>query len=156
MQRQSTAVGRIVIVIGTVAVIVVAAFGFLLFTRIGSPTSAEPFGFTGSCYGLPGTCSAGYVFYLTVNYSGPWKVTYQGYNSLGRSNLTTVSGSYIGSMSDSWNINVTGSSNGWTLCAQAQKLDASNFTLVLSIGGADNETSLPYGSTSTCQEVQYG
>lgn len=155
MQHKTTAIGKIMILIGIVMVIAVAVVGVLLATTIGSTTSTEHLGFTGSCYGLPGTCSAGYVFTLTVNYTGPWKVTYQGYNDLGKSNATTVSGNYGGSGSDSWNINVTGSSNGCTLCAQGQKLDASNFTLTISIGGAKNETSLPYGSTSTCQEMQY-
>jgi hypothetical protein len=89
-----------------------------------------------------------------VNYSGSWKLVYQGYNSLSKSNVTSVSGSYSGTGFDSRVIAVNGSNNGWTLCAQAQKLDAFNSTLVLTITG-HNKTSLPYGSASTCSEVQY-
>ena len=155
MQRKTTAVGKIVILIVTLAAIAVAiVVGVQLALMKSSTTSTEHLGLTGSCYGLPGTCSAGSVFALEVNYTGPWKVTYEGYNSLGRSNTTTVSGSYSGSGYDSWDINVTGSSDGWTLCAQGQKLDASSFTLTISVGGVLNETSLPDGSTSTCQEAQ--
>jgi hypothetical protein len=55
---------------------------------------------TSSCSGSPpgGDCVStySYTFTLSVNYSGPWKLTYQGYNSLGEFNPTDVSGSYNG------------------------------------------------------------
>jgi hypothetical protein len=88
-----------------------------------------------------------------VNYTGPWKLTYQGYNSLGKSNPTDVSGSYNGTGFYSMPITLSGlSDNGLTLCAQAQKLDASNSILILTVTGS-NETALPYGSTSYCGGV---
>lgn len=39
--------------------------------------------------------------------------------------------------------------SGLELCAQAQKLDGTNNTLILTVTGY-NETSQPYGSTSYC------
>lgn len=111
-----------------------------------------------TCSGYPpgGNCLAtySYTFTLSVNYSGPWKLSYRGYNSVGvRSNPTNVSGSYTGTGFYSRNVTLSGLNNsGLTLCAQAQKLDSSNSTLILKVTGY-NETSLPYGSTSYCGGV---
>jgi hypothetical protein len=110
-----------------------------------------------SCSGSPpdGNCIAtySYTFTLSVNYSGPWTLTYQGYNSLGKSNPTNVSGSYNGTGFYSKPITLSGlDNNGLTLCAQAQKLDASSSTLILTVTG-HNETSVPYGSASYCGGV---
>ncbi|HXW94802.1 MAG TPA: hypothetical protein VEJ19_03765 [Nitrososphaerales archaeon] len=112
---------------------------------------------TTTCSGYPpgGDCITpySYTFALSVNYTGSWKVAYQGYNSLGRSNPTNVSGGYSGTGSNSTMITLIGlSNNGLTLCAQAQKLDSSNRTLTLTITGY-NETSLPYGVVSYCGGV---
>jgi hypothetical protein len=113
-----------------------------------------------SCnYVLPGPCVAGYNFTLSINYSGPWSLKFQGYNSLCEaiaclSATETSSGSYNSSGNDSRIITVPGSDNGWTLCAQAHKLDASYSTLTLQITG-QNETSLPFGSAATCSEAQF-
>lgn len=109
------------------------------------------------CSGYPpgGNCLAtySYTFTLSVNYTGPWRVSYQGYNSLGRSNPTSVSGNLSGSGFYSRAITLSGLNNaGLTLCAQAQKLDGSDSTLVLTITGY-NETSAPYGSVSYCGGV---
>ena len=110
-----------------------------------------------SCSGYPpgGNCIApySYTFTLSVNYSGPWKLAYQGYNSLDKSNPTNVSGSYQGTGFYSKAITLSGlNNNGLTLCAQAQKLDASNRTLILTITGY-NETLAPYGTVSYCGGV---
>jgi hypothetical protein len=97
-------------------------------------------------------CISGYNFTISVEYAGPWLVTYQGYNSLGKSNATTTLGTYQGSGPMSRTIVVPGL-NQWTLCAETEKLDSSNATLVLKVGG-ENSTSAPYGWTSFCDEAQ--
>jgi len=124
-------------------------------TITSTQTSSES---SSSCYyyipdAVP--CRTGYNFTPSVNYNGPWKLTYQGYNGLGMSNFTTVSGSYGGTGIDSRSVIVGGSHNGWTLCVQAMRMDDSNSTLSLTISGATT-TSLQYGSISTCQEAQLG
>ena len=112
---------------------------------------------TTTCSGYPpgGNCitTYSYTFTVTVNYTGPWKLSYQGYNSLGRANPTNVSGSYSGTGINSTTIALSGlNNNGLTLCAQVQKLDGSNGVLILTVTG-HNETSLPYGVTSYCGGV---
>jgi hypothetical protein len=109
-----------------------------------------------SCdYVIPGPCPNGQTFALSVNYSGSWTVTYQGYNDVcgstcANSSLQTLLGSYDGSGFNSRNITVGGQGNGWTFCAQAQKSDASTSTLTLGVAGSQNKTSLPFGTTSAC------
>ncbi len=122
-----------------------------------TPTQTSSVSSSSCYYYIPEAvpCSTGFNFTLSVNYTGPWKLTYQGYNGLGISNFTTVSGNYGGTGFDSRNITVGGSHNGWTLCVQALKLDASNSTMSLTISGATT-TSLQSGSISTCQEAQLG
>jgi len=120
-------------------------------------TSTMSFGFAATCSGSPqggGSNVAAPTWSinlgLTVNYTGPWTLTYQGYNSLGKSNPTSTSGSCNGTGFYSLPVSVSGStSEALTLCAQAQKLDSSNATMILTITG-DNETSLPNGSVSYC------
>jgi len=109
------------------------------------------------CYNpLPGTegysCVAGENFTISVAYSGPWVVEYQGYNSPGVSNDTTVLGSYQGDGNDSRIVTVPGL-NQWTLCAEAQKLDSSDGNLTLTVG-EKSSTSVPFGSVSSCDEAQ--
>jgi hypothetical protein len=111
-----------------------------------------------SCnYVIPAPCPGGQTFTLSVNYTGPWRVTYQGYNAAACSDCygngtQTLSGSYDGSGFNSRNITVSGQANGWTLCAQAQKSDASGSVLTIDVSGVRNETSLPFGSTLVCSE----
>jgi len=94
-----------------------------------------------------------YSFTVSVNYTGPWKLTYHGQINVGESNPTNVSGTRTGTGYFSVPVTHSGLNNRvLALCAQAQKLDASNRTLVLAITG-HNQTSLPYGSTSTCGGV---
>lgn len=77
-------------------------------------------------------------------------MTYLGYNNLGQTNPTNVSGSYTGSGFFAKNVTMTSVvTGGLTLCATAQKLDSSNNTLIVTVTGS-NETSVPYGSTSYC------
>jgi len=110
-------------------------------------------------YAVP--CLIGENFTVSVNYTGPWTVTYQGYNedcynyqpprTTCNSDSQTLSGNYDGSGFSSRNITVGGQENGWTFCAQAQKSDASRSTLILEVSnGPRNETSLPFGTASTC------
>ena len=124
-----------------------------VFFLVGIQTASSSSGTT-TCSGHPtgGDCIApySYTFTLSVNYTGPWKLAYQGYNSLGRSN---VSGTYTGAGFNSTMVTLTGLSNGsLTLCAQAQKLDTSDGVLTLTVTGY-NETSLPYGVVSYCGGV---
>ena len=117
-----------------------------------------------SCdYVIPAPCPSDENFTLSVNYTGPWTVKYQGYNeqcytqrnstSNCNSDYETLNGSYDGSGSNSRNITVSGQGNGWTFCAQAQKSDASGSILILEVSGDQNKTSLPFfGITSTCSE----
>jgi hypothetical protein len=128
-----------------------------------SPTSEETQSQTtstttsSSCSGYPpgGNCPGtySYAFTVSVNYTGPWKLTYLGYNNLGKTNLSNVSGSYSGSGFFAKNVTMTSvDTGGLTLCATAQKLDGSSSTLILTVTGF-NETSLPYGSVSYCGGV---
>jgi len=125
-------------------------------TMITASSSQTTSSSTTSCSGNPpgGDCISAYsyTFTLSVNYSGPWKLTYQGYNSLGEFNPTDVSGSYNGTGFFSIPMTVSGlDNNGLTLCAQAQKLDGSDATLILTVTGY-NETSLPYVLPLTAEE----
>ena len=101
---------------------------------------------------LTSLTSYSHTFTISVNYGGPWKLSYQGYTNVGLGGANplganvTVTGSGLYSRS----VALAGPhSRGLTLCADAQKLDGSNATLVLSVTGG-NETSLPYGSVSSC------
>ena len=115
-----------------------------------------------SCdYVLPGPCINGQTFTLSVNYTGAWRITCQGYNTAGclgcyDSSTQTLSGNYDGSGYSARNITVGGQSNGWTLCAQAQKSDSSSSALILDVSGARNETSIPFGTASACSEELLG
>jgi hypothetical protein len=160
---QKTAIGTIPVALAIFALLVIGALGLLFVANYyGSPpteiqTTSSSNLTSSTCSGYPpgGDCFTNYSYTFTVslNYSGSWKLTYQGYNSLGEYNPTGVSGSYNGTGSYSIPITVSGLSNqGLSLCATAQKLDATNATLVLTIT-ASNETSLPYGSAFTCGGV---
>ena len=103
---------------------------------------------TTTCSGYPpgGDCvtTYSYTFTISVNYTGPWKLTYQGNN---------VSGNNAGSGFFSKAVTLSDLNTKWlTLCATAQKLDGSYKTLTLTVTG-HNETSLPYGVTSYCGGV---
>lgn len=115
-------------------------------TVISTPTMSTVS--SSSCSGYPpgGDCLAtfNYTFTISVNYTGPWKLSYQGNDARGND---TGSGFF------SKAVTLSGPNNNFlTLCATAQKLDASNSILILTVTGS-NETALPYGSTSYCGGV---
>ena len=112
---------------------------------------------TSTCSGYPpgGDCIApySYTFTISVNYNGPWKMSYHGETNVGEANETMITGNRTGNGFYSTPVTLAGLNDEWlTLCAQAQKLDASNSTLILTVTGS-NETSLPYGSVSYCGGV---
>lgn len=87
--------------------------------------------------------------------AGPWGLTYQGYLGDGKSalGLLVESGSFYGHGPANESFTVSGSTAiGTGACAQAQKLDASNSTLVVRIlpSNVMNQTSLAYGTAKTC------
>jgi hypothetical protein len=134
-------------------IVVVVAGGYLVYGNPNFHASPQ----TSTCSGFPpgGNCitTYSYAFIVSVNYTGPWKLAYQGYNSLGKSNPTDARGNYSGAGFNSTTIVLGGlDNNGLTLCAQAQKLDNSTVPLILTITGR-NETTLPFGSTSYCGGV---
>ena len=121
--------------------------GTLASTTTLIPTSSTT-STSSSCTGYPpgGDCLAiySYTFTISVNYTGPWKLTYQGNH---------VSGNDTGSGFFSKGVTLSDVNTNWlTLCATAQKLDGSNNTIILTVTG-HNETSLPYGVTSYCGGV---
>jgi hypothetical protein len=122
-----------------------------------SQTSSEPA--NSSCYYvLPEAvpCVMGQNFTLSVNYTGQWGLTYQGYNCSGAGcGIATTIGSYNGTGFLSATVTVEGTANGWTLCAQAQKLDPSNQTLELKVGSVENSTGVSHGSTSGCTQLVF-
>ncbi|HEV2390408.1 MAG TPA: hypothetical protein VGS04_06755 [Nitrososphaerales archaeon] len=99
-----------------------------------------------------------HTFTISLSYSGPWKLSYHGYTvpsgipslpkPLGANTTVTGTGAF------SRSITLSGPDNASVgVCATAQKLDGSNARLILSVTGG-NETSLPYGSVSTCGSVR--
>ena len=140
---------RTTIIILAIVVVLVGAGGYALFAYA---YSYPPF-----CSGYPpvGDCSGNYssTFTISVNYAGPWRLTYQGYDSLGESNPTNVNGNLTGNGPYSRPVTLSGpNTNGMYLCATAQKLDRSNVTLTLTVTGSRN-TSAPYGSVTYCGGV---
>ena len=99
-----------------------------------------------------------YTFTISVSYAGPWGLSYQGYVGLTESEKNLVgSGSFYGHGPTNESVMIGGTSTtGTSLCAEAQKLDASNSTLILRIVSAlniTNQTSLAYGTVKTCHSV---
>ncbi|MGD0396752.1 MAG: hypothetical protein ABSB26_07610 [Nitrososphaerales archaeon] len=143
----------LVVVLIVIMVGLAVSYEFYLKPSTGSSSSS-------TCSGSPpvGDCAVpySYPFTLSVNYSGPWRLSYQGYLSSfgpGKAIPTNVTGSYSGTGFYSKNITLSGPGNyGLELCASAQKLDGSGSSLILKITGR-NETSLPYGSVTYCGGV---
>jgi hypothetical protein len=94
------------------------------------------------------------TYAISVSYAGPWGVSYQGYLGVGESGRLVASGSFYGNAPADRSVTVSGTdAYGITLCTEAQKLDASNSTLVLRIlppADVMNQTSLAYGTTKAC------
>jgi hypothetical protein len=162
------AIGTKTIVLGVVAIVLVAALGVVVLMNQVNPggpnhpvtSTVAITSTTANCSGYPpgGNCPGNYsyTFVISINYTGPWKATYYGYHSVGAyfgQSGNYTGGALTGTGDSSRSITLTGpNTNGLALCARAQKLDASNSTLVLTITG-HNETSLPYGSVSYCGGV---
>ena len=71
-------------------------------------------------------------FTISVTYAGPWGLSYQGYLGDPPSGQLVKSGNFYGHTSANETVTVAGVSVvGTTICAEAQKLDASTSTLVL-------------------------
>jgi hypothetical protein len=94
------------------------------------------------------------TYTISVSYGGPWGASYQGYLGDSESGRLVESGSFFGHTPANESVTVTGTdTSGITICAEAQKLDASNSTLVLRILptiNVMNQTSLAYGTTKAC------
>ena len=94
------------------------------------------------------------TYTISVSYTGPWGVNYQGYLGAGESGQLVESGSFYGHGPATQSVTVSGiDSYGITLCTEAQKLDASGSTLILRIlppVDVMNQTSLAFGTTKTC------
>lgn len=96
----------------------------------------------------------------SINYSGPWGLSYQtNLGTAGSSSDSIQSGSFYGdgSLNESIVIRANASelsSSGITTCMQAEKLDASSSLLVLSLPSSNskNETFVAYGVVSLCVE----
>jgi hypothetical protein len=112
-----------------------------------------------SCSGNPpgGNCVAPYsnTFTISVNYTGPWRLHYSGQTNVGEANPFNVTGTRTGTGNFSEPVTLSGLNNRMlTICAQAQKLDASSSTLLLSIVPlSPKNTSTPFGTVSACGAV---
>ncbi len=101
-----------------------------------------------------------HTFTISVSYGGSWKLSYQGYTAFGLdgANPNGANATVTGSGAYSRSVTLTGPhGRGLSLCADAQKSDASNATLLLTVTGAassQNGTSLPYGSVLACAGAQ--
>ncbi|MDG6906876.1 MAG: hypothetical protein JRN20_13935 [Nitrososphaerota archaeon] len=89
---------------------------------------------------------------VSVDYNGPWGLSYQGYLGSGTSGSPIESGSFFGHGPTNESITVSAVGSGITACVEAQKLDNSNSVLVLNLltGNAHNSTSLPFGTVKLC------
>ena len=93
------------------------------------------------------------TFTVTVEYDGPWGLSYQGYLGAGTSGTPVQSGNFYGHGATNETITVSGTDTyGITACVQAQKLDASNAVLILKLPPSNsmNQTALPYGTVRLC------
>jgi hypothetical protein len=69
------------------------------------------------------------------------------------------SGSFYGHRTSNESVTISGIAFGITLCVEAQKLDASNLVLVLSLvppTNVVNQTSVPFGTTKVCLVTAIG
>ena len=88
---------------------------------------------------------------ISVSYGGPWGISYRGYLGDSESGRLVESGSFYGHGPADESVRISGTDVvGTLLCAQAQKLDSSNSTLVLRIASLTNQTLLAYGTSKLC------
>ena len=91
------------------------------------------------------------TFVISINYTGPWGLSYQGY--LGSDMSLVESGNFFGHGLTSESITLSGTDTvGITACVEAQKLDASSSAIIVTLGSSadSNQTSLPYGTAKVC------
>jgi hypothetical protein len=99
-------------------------------------------------------------FTFLVNYTGAWIASYQGYLGGEIPSNLSESSSFYGHGIQSQSFTITGwtpGGGGMIACAEAQKLDSSSSTLILSFpasNGAVNRTSSAYGTTKFCIEYE--
>ena len=96
------------------------------------------------------------TYTVSVDYSGPWGATYEGYLEVGQSGTPAESGSFYGLAPKNESVVFAGTLTfGTTFCVTAQKLDASNAMLIVRIlpSEATNQTSVAYGTASACIET---
>jgi hypothetical protein len=136
-----------------VAAVVLVGAGYVLWAY---EYNQPPF-----CAGYPpgGNCpgNVSYTFRVSVNYSGPWQVTYYGYHGVGalcNPHVVTVNytgGNFRGTGSFEKSITLLGLNfEGVSLYVKAQKLDSSSSLMILGVGSSSDNTVLPYGQTSLC------
>lgn len=138
---------RPIVIIAVIAIILVGAISAIAYYTVK----------TSSCSGYPpgGNCVApySYTFTIAVNYTGRWSLNYTGQTNVGEANPYNVTGTHTGTGAFTVPATLSGlNTRMLTICAHAQKLDASTSTLFLSIFYPKN-TSTPYGTVSTCGTV---
>jgi hypothetical protein len=140
---------RPIVIIAVIAVILVGAISAIAYYTVKTP----------SCSGYPpgGNCVAPYTYTFTiaVNYTGRWSLNYTGQTNVGEANPYNVTATHTGTGAFTVPATLSGlNTRMLTICAQAQKLDASNWTLLLSIDSLyPKNTSTPYGTVSACGAV---
>jgi hypothetical protein len=100
----------------------------LVIILIGTVTyifAAYEYNYPPFCSGYPpgGDCPGTYTytFTISVNYTGPWRLTYQGFLGMGESNPAGVSGNLTGSGPSSQPVTLFGpNNNGLTICSTAR------------------------------------
>lgn len=114
-KRHTAIFALVIILIGTVTYIF-AAYEY------NYPPFCSGYPPGGDC---PGTYT--YTFTISVNYTGPWRLTYQGFLGMGESNPAGVSGNLTGSGPSSQPVTLFGpNNNGLTICAtrgEARRLE---------------------------------
>jgi len=140
---------RPIVIVAVIAIILVGAISVVAYYTVKTP----------SCSGYPpgGNCVApySYTFTIAVNYTGRWSLNYTGQTNVGEANAYNVTGTHTGTGAFTVPATLSGlNTRMLTICAHAQKLDASDSTLFLSIGPLyPKNTSTPYGNVSTCGSV---
>jgi len=148
-QPQPRSGTRPVIIAAILAIILVGAIAAIAYYTVKAS----------SCSGYPpgGNCIAPYsnTFTISVNYTGQWSLNYSGLTNVGEANSYNVTGTHTGTGYFTIPVTLSGlNSRMLTVCAQAQKLDASNSTLFLRVGPLyPKNTSAPYGTVSACGTV---
>ena len=140
---------RSIVIVAVIAIILVGTISAIAYYTVK----------TSSCSGYPpgGNCVApySYTFTIAVNYTGRWSLNYTGQTNVAESNPYNVTGTHTGTGYFTVSATLSGlNTRMLTICAYAQKLDASASTLLLSVGPLyPKNTSTPFGIVSTCGTV---